>query len=196
MAEDKKLETTPYRFYSEIRVFISDLFRNPIKAEPSRYLKNRDLSKKKIIDELIKRGIIERSEKILDASNSDKKKPTYTVKYKLYMDNFETKVNRMYSKYFEKNLPEKPKKQINEDGEGGASSCAGVGGSFEQPLAKPISRVLPEQKKPRKIRITERQLKQIQEATATTNIGACGDYTANGLVLKTADGKPDPCYKR
>ena len=36
----------------------------------------------------------------------------------------------------------------------------------------------------------------LDEATATTNVGAMGDYTANGLVLKTSDGKKDPCYDR
>ena len=36
----------------------------------------------------------------------------------------------------------------------------------------------------------------LDEATATTNVGAMGGYTANGLVLKTSDGKKDPCYDR
>ena len=60
----------------------------------------------------------------------------------------------------------------------------------------------------KRIRITSDQFKLIQEtinavtngdldeATTTSNIGAMGDYTANGLVLKTADGKRDPSYDR
>lgn len=197
MTKKKELETTPYRFISEVRVFISDLFRKPTKADTSKYLKDRGFTRKKLIDELISRGIISRSEKILDSTNSDKKKPTYSVKYKRYSDNFNTKMNRLYSKYFEKNLPEKKKEEINEDGEGGATNCAGVGGSFVQPLAAPIRRTIYEGKKPvRKIRITERQLKKLQEATTTTNIGSAGNYTANGLILKTSDGKRDPAYDR
>ena len=67
---------------------------------------------------------------------------------------------------------------------------------------------IPEKK--RKIYITRKQFNFIQEtintinaadvdleeATTTTNVGNIGDYTANGLALKTSDGKPDPCYKR
>jgi hypothetical protein len=195
---EKELETTFYRFYSEVRVFISSLFKSPIKAEPHKYLKDRGFGRKKLIEELIKRGIIERTEKIIDQTDSDKKKPTYTVKYKLYSKDFEKKMRRMYAKYFEKNLPEKKEKeQMNEDGEGGASSCAGVGGSFEMPMMKrPISRVIAEKKMPRKIRITEKQLRYIEEATGLGNIGAVGDYTANGLILKTSDGKKDPSYNR
>ena len=200
------METTFYRFYSEIRGFISDLFRNPLGAEPSEYLTERGFSKKKLVNELISRNIIERSEKILDKSNSDNEKPTYSVRYKLYSDNFERKVKRMYTKHFEKNLPKKTD-EINE--EGGASSCGSVGGSFEQPLTKQvISRPLYEGKKPRRIRITEEQFNLLQntinaatvgdidEATTTFNIGALGDYTANGLVLTTSDGKKDPSYDR
>ena len=67
-----------------------------------------------------------------------------------------------------------------------------------------------EHDKKRKVYITQKQFDFIQEtintvnagdvdleeATTTTSVGAIGDYTANGLVLKTSDGKPDPCYKR
>ena len=197
MAKKKELETTPYRFISEVRVFISDLFRKPTKADTSKYLKDRGFTRKKLIDELISRGIISRSEKILDSTNSDKKKPTYSVKYKRYSDNFNTKMNRLYSKYFEKNIPEKKKQdEINE--EGGAGSCSFVGGSFEQPIGKEIiSRPMYEGNKPtKKIRITERQLKRLQEATTTMNIGSSGNYTANGLILKTSDGNRDPAYDR
>ena len=35
-------ETTFYRFYSEIRGFLSKLISDPIKAEPSKYLKDRN----------------------------------------------------------------------------------------------------------------------------------------------------------
>lgn len=47
----------------------------------------------------------------------------------------------------------------------------------------------------RKIHITEEQYNLIMEdgVTSTATVGAIGDYTAGGLVLKTADGKEDPC---
>lgn len=202
------METSEYRFYSEVRVFISDLFRNFFKAQPSQYLKDRGFNKKKLVNELLSRKVIERSEKILDQSNSDKKEPTYRVKYSLYDDNIDRKLNRMYIQHFKKNMPEKKKKSSEINEEGGASSCGSVGGSFEKPIGPLISRTIYESKNVRKIVITEEQfnllqdtinvntLGDIDEATTLSNTGSVGDYTANGLVLKTSDGKKDPCYNR
>lgn len=242
---EKELETTFYRFYSEIRGFLSKLISDPIKAEPSKYLKDRNFGKSKTINVLMDKGILERHESIKDQTNSpDIKKPTYTVKYKVKKKNFETKIHRIYSKYFEKNLPEKKEKEIDE-----CSSCGSVGGAngmgYDVPLfggnpmrqkhlqesefkpktvfanedeeIKKLEKADPAyktrgglNKMPKRVYITQEQFNIIQEmintnnagdadleeATATTNIGSVGNYTANGLVLKTSDGKPDPCYKR
>ena len=240
---EKDLETTFYRFYSEIRTFLSKLISEPIKAEPSKYLKDRNFGKSKMIKILMDRGILERSETIKDQTDSGEyTKPTYLVKYKVKKKNFETKVHRIYSRYFEKNLPEKKDEEIDE-----CTSCGSVGGTngmgYDVPLngANPIRQThiyenkslfanegeeveklkkldsayvtrgsLKTPEKKRKIYITQKQFNFIQETintinaadidleetTTTTNVGDIGDYTANGLVLKTSDGKPDPCYKR
>ena len=64
--------------------------------------------------------------------------------------------------------------------------------------------------KSRRIYITEKQFNFIQEnineinagdvdleeATVTFSVGTIGNYTPNGLVLKTSDGKLDPCYRK
>lgn len=220
MSKDKEqLETTFYRFYSEIRAFLSKLISDPIKASPSKYLKDRDFGKTKIINVLLDKGVLERKESIKDQTDSDLKKPTYIVKYKVRKKNFETKIHRIYSKYFEKNLPEKEKtEEIDE-----CASCGSVGGANGMEYDVPFNVNSPvrqhalyegeKKKKPKKnIYVTQRQFDYIQdtinsinggdmeigldEATATTNVGAMGDYTANGLVLKTSDGKKDPCYDR
>jgi hypothetical protein len=65
---------------------------------------------------------------------------------------------------------------------------------------KILGKDLNEGKKGRRIYITEEQYNIIMEdgavgATSTTGVGSMGNYTANGLVLKTADGKEDPCAK-
>ena len=220
MSKGRELETTWYRFYSEVRVFLSKLIKNPITAEPNKYLKDREFTKKKLIDVLMDKDVLERSEKILDSTNSDRKKPTYSVTYKVRKKDFEKRVHRIYSKYFEKNLPEKPQEEIDE-----STSCGFVGGAngMEYDVlingGTPIRRSIYEcdggktESKSKsagrkRIRITSDQFKLIQEtinavtngdldeATTTSNIGAMGDYTANGLVLKTADGKRDPSYDR
>lgn len=210
-------ETTFYRFYSEIRGFLSKLISDPIKAEPSKYLKDRNFRKTNLINILINRGIVERHESIKDQTNSDAKKPTYIVKYKVRKKDFETKIHRIYSKYFEKNLPEKKENEIDE-----ATSCGGAGGAngmgYDVPLfgGNPISQkkvnenVSKSGQGARKVYITKEQFDFIQEninsvnagdvdleeATVTFNVGTIGNYTPSGLVLKTSDGKLDPCYKR
>jgi len=52
-------------------------------------------------------------------------------------------------------------------------------------------------KTPRKIYISEEQYNMLMEdgSPSTCTVGALGDYTAGGLVLKTSYGKEDPCAK-
>ena len=100
---------TFYRFLSEVRAFLSKLIKEPIKAEPSKYLKDHDFGKSKLIKELMKRDVLERHEKILDSTNSDEKVAKYFVKYKVKKKDFENKVYKIYIKFFEKNEPEKKK---------------------------------------------------------------------------------------
>lgn len=213
---EKELETTFYRFYSEIRGFLSKLVSDPIKAEPSKYLKERGFNKTKIINTLIGKGIVERHETIKDQTNSEVKKPTYVVKYKVKKKNFEVKMHRIFSKFFEKNLPEKNIKEIDE-----ATSCGGAGGAngmgYDVPLfggntisQKHLNENISSDKKPKRIYITKKQFDYIQEnintinagdvdleeATVTFSVGSIGNYTPSGLVLKTSDGKLDPCYNR
>ena len=216
-------ETTYYRFLSEIRAFLSKLMKDPIGAKPSQYLKDRDFSRTKIIKELMGRGILERNEKILTPDKTGEKDVKYSVKYSVRKKNFETKIKRIYIKYFEKNEPDK----LNEcegAGDGGAmgggeapdgTSSFSVGadtmrgdvaydvvlGRLARPgynehrkkkksnndiLGKPIHA---ESKKPRRIFITEEQLSTIFEngVSSTMTVGALGDYTAQGLVLKTSE---------
>lgn len=119
----KELETTFYRFQSEVRAFLSKLLKNPVDAQPSKYLKDRDFTRKKLINELLSRDVIERHEKILDRTNSDEKEAKYVVKFKVHKKDFEKRLHRIYIKYFEKNEPEK---KINEEAD--IRSCANVVG--------------------------------------------------------------------
>ena len=119
----KELETTFYRFQSEVRAFLSKLLKKPVDAQPSKYLKDRDFTRKKLINELLSRDVIERHEKILDRTNSDEKEAKYVVKFKVHKKDFEKRLHRIYIKYFEKNEPEK---KINEEAD--IRSCANVVG--------------------------------------------------------------------
>ena len=266
----KEVETTFYRFLSEVRSFLCKLIKDPIKAEPGKYLKDRNFNKTKLINSLIRRDVLERHEKILDSTNSDEKVAKYTVKYKVRKKDFERRIYKIYIQYFEKNEPDKEEKKVDEsvfqnedemkkqilnsaDGKvykerGGIKECEGgaaaggdggaLGGTssfsvgagttrgdmgYDVPMGmmrrsiygspkekekgkkvKPEDilgkNITAEGKKPRRIYITEEQYNIIMEdgavgATSTTGVGSMGNFTANGLVLKTSDGKEDPCVK-
>lgn len=146
----KELETTYYRFMSEVRAFLSKLLKNPVDAQPSKYLKDRDFTRKKLIDELLKRDVIERHEKILDRTNSDEKDAKYVVKFKVHKKDFEKRIHRIYIKFFERNVNEsvfaneedmkekilngpdgdtyRKRGGINEEGEGGGIGAAAPAG--------------------------------------------------------------------
>lgn len=263
----KEQETTFYRFLSEVRAFLCKLIKDPIKAEPGKYLKDRNFNKTKLINSLIRRDVLERHEKILDSTNSEEKEAKYVVKYKVRKKDFERRIYKIYIQYFEKNEPEKVNESVfkNEeemkekilnspDGKtykqrGGIKECEGgaaaggdggslggtssfsVGGDttrgdmgYDVPFGQVQRRsiygspkekekgkkidptkilgktVTAEGKKPKRIYITEEQYNIIMEdgaagATSTTGVGSMGNFTANGLVLKTSDGKEDPCAK-
>jgi hypothetical protein len=132
------METKKGRFIPEMRVFLSKLIKDPIHAMPSDYLKERGLTKSKLVNLLLKCNIIERTEKVTDGSTDEDGKPHYLVKYGVLRSNFERKMNRLYTRLFEKNLPPKKEKEedINECGD-----CASVGGAFVAPInATPIRR--------------------------------------------------------
>lgn len=145
----KEQNTTYYRFQSEVRAFLSKLLKDPVGAQPSKYLKDRDFTRKKLINDLLSRDVIERHEKILDRTNSDEKDAKYVVKFKVHKKDFEKRIHRIYIKYFEKNVNEsvfaneedmkekilngpdgetyRKRGGINEEGEGGGAAAGGDG---------------------------------------------------------------------
>jgi len=227
-------ETTYYRFLSEVRAFLSKLMKDPIRAKVSAYLKDRDITRTKLIKELMNRGVLVRNEKILTPDKTGEKDVKYSVKYNVVKKNFETKVKRIYTKFFEKNEPEKVNECEGGDGgamgggELGGTSSASVGAGttrgdvgydvvFGPMIARPgynaqrdkkkktpkdiLGKTIQAEKKmPKRIFITEEQFRKLigEEAagvTATSTVGSMGNYTAQGLELKTSDGKEDPCAK-
>lgn len=125
-----KQEITLYRFLSEVRAFLAKLVKEPIDADISKYLKDCGVTRSGLLKDLIKRGVVERSEKILDSTNSEEKAAKYVVKYKIKRNDFENKVHKLYIKYFEKNLPDKPsKKEVNECDGGECGGDINLGGT-------------------------------------------------------------------
>lgn len=159
----KKLETTYYRFMSEIRSFLSKLLKNPINAEPTKYLKDRNFNKTKIINVLIKREILERHEKIMDSTNSEEKDAKYIVKYKVKKKNFETKIHRIFIDYFENDDSDDNK--VNENNEMVMPLISRP--SYQEVIGKKRKKI----EEMRKIYITESQFKHILECIVNPNAG-------------------------
>lgn len=178
------METTFYSFQSNIRYFLSSLLKNPIKAQPSDFLKERGFDKKKLINILLKRDVIKRHEKIDD----NDEKVNYKVKYNVVRDKFERKLKRIYNKYFENN--EGHEEEIDESTACGASSGPYVGKAlFSTPMEKEI-KTESVNKKSRNIYITEKQFEVLKEALGTCNAGDY-QYTVPFPVKKN-----DPTMKR
>lgn len=182
------MDTTFYAFQSNIRYFLNSLSKNPIKAQPSDFLKERGFNKNKLINILLKRDVIRRHEHIDD----NDEKVNYKVKYKIVRDKFERKLKRIYNKYFEENKEEAP---IEE-----ATACCGGGAGAENTASGPfvtalglVRREIKEcsnNKTKRNIYITEKQFEVLKEALATSNAGDY-QYTAPISIKKN-----DPSMKR
>lgn len=170
------METTFYAFQSNLRYFLSQLLKDPINCKVGDFFKERNFSKKKLINILIKRDVIKRHEKVDDEEN-------YNVKYNIIRKNFERKLKRIYNKYFET-----PDTEIDE-----ATACGVSSGAFVQPLAMPIKRKIGENienMNKKRIFITEKQFEMLKETLTTFNVGDY-QYTVPFPVKKN-----DPSMKR
>lgn len=128
---EKQEEVTYYRFLSEVKSFLSKLLKEPINAQPSKFLKDKGFNKDKLIKILIKRDILERNEKILTPDKTGEKNVKYCVTYKVKRKDFERKIQKIHIQYFEKNVPEK-KEELSECDcgacmGGGATTTGSVG---------------------------------------------------------------------
>lgn len=172
----KYTEMTEYKFTTHIRSFISQLLQDPVNAQPSELLKSKGLTRSFLINEMLKQGIILRDERISDKDeNGEPKTATMMVKFRCPKKNFDRKIEKLYIRFFEKNLlPRKHSIQneetLNEDGEGGAvggATSAASSGQFISPIGTVHRRKMPS---------------EIDETASTTNVGNyqytvpfCGD---------------------
>ena len=157
------IKMTEYKFHNNIRNFIGQLLQDPVNAQPSFLLKANGINRSTLLKELIDSGLIIRNEHISDKDeNGLPKTATMMVKFKCPKKNFDRKIQKLFIKLFEKNLPQRKKSfnsELNEDGEGGAcggATSAASSGQFIQPFGNVQRRKMPV---------------EIDETTATTNVG-------------------------
>lgn len=161
---DREMEMTEQKFHSNIRNFISQLLQDPVNAQPSTLLRTNGLNRSILLKYLLKGGIIIRDERISDKDeNGEPKTATMMVKFRCPKKNFDRKIQKLYMRFFEKNLPQRQihlrHEEINEDGEGGAiggATSAASSGQFIQPFGDVQRRKMPT---------------EIEETTTTMNTG-------------------------
>ena len=161
---DKEMEMTEQKFHSHIRNFISQILQDPVNAQPSILLKANGLNRSILLKYLLNSGILIRDERISDRDeNGEPKTATMMVKFRCPKKNFDRKIQKLYMRFFEKNLPPRQihlrNEEINEEGEGGAiggATSAASSGQFIQPFGSVQRRKMPT---------------EIEETTTTMNTG-------------------------
>lgn len=163
------METTFYAFMSNIRFFLASLLKDPIKAEVSDYLKKRGMKKTKLINILIKRGVLKRHESI-DDKDKDVGVVKYCVTYKVVRKQFERKLKRIYNKYFEGKHTSKKEGDVEE-----CTTCA---------VAGPVIGKLTKDNIRRNIFVTKEQYNFLKETLTTSSKYT---YTAPALDIPEDD---------
>lgn len=160
-------EMTYFTFAHGIKTFLVDLLQNPTSAKPNLLLSAHKLNRSRLINLLIKFGIIEKDENIVDKDeDGNPTTATMSVRYKIPKKNFSRKVRKLFIKLFEKNLPEKQSlenKNIRTEDMGDGATNASSSGQFSQPLFNVQRREI----------YNTKPNEEIEESTTTMN---AGDY--------------------
>lgn len=161
-----EVEMTEQKFHTNIRNFISQLLQDPVNAQPSKIFKLYGYNRYTLLKYLLHYDIIEREEHVSDKDeNGEPKTATMLVKFKCPKKNFDRKLQKLYIRLFEKNLPNRKlnlhhEDELNEEGDGGAVSCgatsASSSGQFIQPFGAVQRRKMPT---------------EIDETTDTNSVG-------------------------
>lgn len=111
--ESEEEEVTFYKFFTEVKNFLKDLLDDPIDAKPSGFFKTHGISRSILLNKMLDRDIISKKENIDEPTDADGKvKSKHYLQYKVPRKNFERKIKRLYTYFFEDG---KRKKKLDED---------------------------------------------------------------------------------
>ena len=100
--ESEEEKVTFYKFFTEVKNFIKDLLDDPIEAKPSGFFKAHGISKSLLLNKMLDRDIIAKKENIDEPNDADgNMKSMHYLQYKVPRKNFEQKIKRLYSYFFE-----------------------------------------------------------------------------------------------
>ena len=100
--ENEEEEVTFYKFFTEVKNFIKDLLDDPINAKPSGFFKTHGISKSILLNKMMDRDIISKKENIDEPNDADgNMKSMHYLQYRVPRKNFEQKIKRLYTYFFE-----------------------------------------------------------------------------------------------
>ena len=162
------MDMTEHKFNVNMKHFISTLLQDPVNAKVPYIFAQRNFTRSSLLNYLLggKNPILIRDQKISDKDeNGEPKTATMIVKFRCPKKNFERKLEKLFIRMFEKNLP--PRQSKDEEVEmDEATSCGEASGAFVTG-AFPIQR--------RQAPYT------LEETTATTTVGKTEYASPAGL---------------
>lgn len=123
-------ELTYYKFYTNVLSFLKDLLANPSNAQPSDILTNHGITRDKLIQCLVRRGVVTRNNKVTELEGENgKQESKMLVKYNVLRKDFEKKLHRLHIELCECTKPSITLEKLEEDdildeeGSVGGMSC-------------------------------------------------------------------------
>ena len=95
-------EVTFFKFFTELKKFLKGILTDPLNSQPSKFFKEHNISRNTLLNKLFEKDIVSKNEDIREPEDANGKMSSmHYVQYKIKRKNFETKVRRLYSFFFE-----------------------------------------------------------------------------------------------
>ena len=103
LIRESKDEVTFYEFFNIAKKYIQGLLDDPIGTEFPDVLKKHGISKSTFLNKMLEKGIVRKSEDISEPNDADGNMTSqHSVQYSVPRKDFEQKIHRLYSYFFER----------------------------------------------------------------------------------------------